>query len=285
MNPVRIAIVGVAAVAAIGLAVLFRNLATPHALQPTAASPAARPSARVLVASHDLAVGQRLGESDMTWQPWPADSLNASFITDNAAPVVGAGGIVKTAATTARDIATGGGPAMQALKGAVVRDAIVKGEPIVKGKIVVAGDGGYMSVRLNPGMRAMAVPVNAETGAGGFIQPGDRVDLIASRPDTTQKNGTGFLTQTVVTNARVLAVDQTTGQAKNGQSIVGATVTLEVPSLSAPLVAEARARGGVMLALRSYADTGGGPGLGGESAAAGVHLFKGGEVSQTMVSQ
>jgi Flp pilus assembly protein CpaB len=83
----------------------------------------------------------------------------------------------------------------------------------------------------------------------------------------------------------VLAVDQTTGQAKNGQSIVGATITLEVPAVIAPMVAEARARGGVMLALRSYTDTGGGPGIGGEAAGAGVRLVKGGAVSEIMVSQ
>jgi Flp pilus assembly protein CpaB len=51
------------------------------------------------------------------------------------------------------------------------------------------------------------------------------------------------------------------------------------------MVAEARARGGVMLALRSYTDTGGGPGIGGEAAGAGVRLVKGGAVSEIMVSQ
>jgi pilus assembly protein CpaB len=290
MNPVRIAILGVAAVAAIGLAVLLRNLATPHTAAPAPMAQAAKPSVRVLVASHDLALGQRIGESDMTWQPWPADSLNVSFITDGSQPAGPAatqvGALVKASTTTAKDLASGGGPAMQALKGAVVRDVIVKGEPIVRGKVVMAGDGGYMSVRLGPGMRAIAVPVSAETGAGGFIQPGDRIDLIESRPDPGQKSGPGYLTQTVVTNARVLAVDQTTTQAKNGQSIIGTTITLEVPAIVAPMVAEARARGGVMLALRSYADTGGGPGLGGDTGiGAGVRLIKGGEVSETMVSQ
>jgi pilus assembly protein CpaB len=290
MNPVRIAILAVAAVAAIGLAVLLRNLATPHTVGPAPVAQAAKPSVRVLVASHDLALGQRISEGDMTWQSWPADSLNDSFITDGSQPAGPAatqvGALVKASTTTAKDLASGGGPAMQALRGAVVRDVIVKGEPIVKGKVVMAGDGGYMSVRLGPGMRAIAVPVSAETGAGGFIQPGDRIDLIESRPDTA-KGGPGFLTQTVVSNARVLAVDQTTTQAKNGQSMIGATVTLEVPATVTPMVAEARARGGVMLALRSFTDTGGGPGLGGDTAAggAGVRLIKGGEVSEAMVPQ
>jgi pilus assembly protein CpaB len=288
MNPVRIAILAVAAVAAIGVAVLLRNLATPHSNAPAAVVQAAPPTARVLVAAHDLPIGQRLTEADMTWQPWPATSLNSSFITDGSPAARPAndrvGGLIKASTTMAKDLAGGGGPALQALKGAIVRETIVKGEPIVKGKIVTAGEGGYMSVRLGPGMRAVAVPVSAETGAGGFIQPGDKIDLIDSRPDNSQRAG-GFLTETVVSNARVLAVDQTTGQAKNGQSIVGATITLEVPAVIAPMVAEARARGGVMLALRSYTDTGGGPGIGGEAAGAGVRLVKGGAVSEIMVSQ
>jgi pilus assembly protein CpaB len=288
MNPVRIAILAVAAVAAIGVAVLLRNLATPHSNAPVVVVQAAPPTARVLVAARDLPIGQRLTEADMTWQPWPATSLNSSFITDGSGATRPAtdrvGGLIKASTTIAKDLAGGGGPAKQALKGAVVRETIVKGEPIVKGKIVIAGEGGYMSVRLGPGMRAVAVPVSAETGAGGFIQPGDKIDLIDSRPDNGQRAG-GFLTETVVSNARVLAVDQTTGQAKNGQSIVGATITLEVPAVIAPMVAEARARGGVMLALRSYTDTGGGPGIGGEAAGAGVRLVKGGAVSEIMVSQ
>jgi pilus assembly protein CpaB len=288
MNPVRIAILAVAAVAAIAMALLLRNLTTPKGVRAAPVAVAAvRPTARVLVASHDLAVGERLSNPDMAWQPWPADSLNPNYITDGSAPQVApqsvAGGLVKTVSTVAGDMTSGGG-AMQSLKGAVVRDEIVKGEPIVRGKIVIAGQGGYMSVRLAPGMRAVAVPVSAETGAGGFVQPGDRIDLIDSRQDSSRKGGPGFVTEVVVSNVRVLAVDQTTTQAKNGQSMLGATMTLEVPASAAPMVAEARARGGVMLALRSYADTAGGPG-GGGIAAGGVRLFKGGEVSEAMVSQ
>ena len=291
MNPIRMVILGVAAVAAIGLALMLRTLVVPHNnATPAVVVRANSPTVRVLVASHDLAVGERLSEGDMTWQPWPAEAMNVSFITDGAPmttrPSTALGGLIKATTTAAGDIAASGGSAMQALKGAVVRDPLFKGEPIVRGKVVFAGEGGYMSVRLDPGMRAVAVPVSAETGAGGFIQPGDRIDLIESRADTGQKNGPGYLTQTIVSNAKVLAVDQTTGPAKNGQSIVGATITLEVPAIAAPMVAEARARGGVMLALRSYADTAGGASLGGGSVGVGgVRLFKGGEMSQAMVSQ
>jgi pilus assembly protein CpaB len=288
MNPVRIAILGVALVAAIGLALLLRNLISPHKPVVVAAAPA-KPTARVLVAARDLAVATRLTQQDMAWQPWPADSLNPSFITDGSPVTPATTGGAKAAngiVTGAKDMISGGGPQMQALTGAVVHDAIVKGEPIVKGKIVIAGEGGYMSVVLGPGMRAMSLPVSAETGAGGFVQPGDRVDVLEAHPDAGHKIAGGYVSETVASNVRVMAVDQTTGPAKNGKSTVAATVTLEVPAGATPAMAEARTRGGVMLALRSYADMGGGPG-GTMAATSGhaVRLFKGGQESEVTVTR
>jgi pilus assembly protein CpaB len=287
MNPVRIAILGVALVAAIGLAVLLRGFFAPKTTSASLAAAAAKPAARVLVAARDLPVGTRLAAADMKWQPWPADSLNPAFITDGGAvpPANGdAARVAKGLMSGAKDIVTGGGPKMQAMEGAVVHDAIFKGEPIVRGKIVIAGQGGYMSVVLQPGMRAMSIPVSDETGAGGFVQPGDRVDVLEAHTDQARKGA--YISDTVVSNVRVLAVDQSTGPAKNGKSTVAKSLTLEVPADSAPDLAVARSRGGVSIALRSYADMAGG--AGGQTAPAaghGIRLIKGGVDSQTVVSQ
>jgi pilus assembly protein CpaB len=289
MSPVRIVLLAVAAIAALALAIVLRNYTSKPKAAPSAASAPAKPMARVLAAARDLPVGTRLAANDMTWQPWPADSLNPAFITDGARPAPpkpGAEGAANTATAAAKDIVMGGGQALQAMVGNVVKDPIIKGEPILGRKLVKAGQGGYMSVVLTPGMRAMSIPVNAETGAGGFVQPGDRVDLLESHQDNGKRNGQGFATQTVVSNVRVLAVDQTTEPAKNGKSIVGATVTLEIPAPSAQIVAEAKARGGVMLALRSYADTAGGPGSQHVAESGGaIRVIKGGQVSEVSVSQ
>ncbi|HZZ35327.1 MAG TPA: Flp pilus assembly protein CpaB [Caulobacteraceae bacterium] len=291
MNPVRLAILLVAAVAAIGLALLLRNMAgKPRASTSAVAAAPAKAMARVLTAARDLPVGTRLSAADMTWQSWPIDNLNAAYITDGVKPTVkpsGPAGAAETATTAAKDLISGGGEAMQALAGSTVKDAILKGEPILARKIVKGGQGGYMSVVLTPGMRAMSIPINAETGAGGFIQPGDRVDLLTSHQDQ-KKDGQGYATKVVVSNVRVLAVDQTTDPAKNGKSIVGATVTLEVPAIYAEAVAEAKARGGAMLALRSYADMGGGPGQSAAAAAVTggtVRVFKAGLVNEVAVSR
>ncbi len=141
-----------------------------------------------------------------------------------------------------------------------------------------------MSVVLTPGMRAISIPINADSGAGGFVQPGDRVDVLSSHTDQ-KKEGPGYETETVVSNVRVLAVDQTTEPAKNGKSIVGATVTLEIPAYSASTMAGAKVRGGLTLALRSYADIGGDPGGAVSTANGSVRVFKGGSVSEVAVSQ
>ncbi len=291
MNPVRIAILVVAAIAAVMVALLLRNVSAKPKAPPTPMA-AEQPhfTTRVLVAQHDLAVGVRLSNQDMTWQPWPTDSVNSAYITDGVkAPPkpTGAAGAARDAETVTKDVISGGGPAMQALVGAVVRSEIAKSEPIVGGKLVRAGDGGYMSVVLTPGMRAMAVPVSAESAAGGFIQPGDRVDVMQSYADQARKTGgSGYVNQIVVSNARVLAVDQTTDPPKNGRSTVAATITLEVPADAAPLITEAKARGNIMLALRSYADMAGRPqheDL--ATAGAGVRLIRGGQMSQVTVSR
>ncbi|HWA64103.1 MAG TPA: Flp pilus assembly protein CpaB [Caulobacteraceae bacterium] len=289
MNPVRIVILAVAAVAAIAVALLLRNVASkPKAAPAPMVMTAPKPTTRVLVAARDLPIGTRLSPQDMSWQPWPADALNPSWISDGVKTEPkpqGAAGAASEAATAAKDVVTGGGPAMQALVGAIVRSDMAKGEPIVAGKIVRGGDGGYMSVVLKPGMRAIAIPVNTETGVGGFIQPGDRVDLLQSYADNNRKGGPGFVSRAVVSNVRVLAVDQTTDPPKNGKSSVAATITLEIPAETADQVVEAKVRGGLMLALRSYADMSGGPSNGAASGVDGVRVFKGSSFNQVTVSR
>src|SRR5262245_2604564 len=134
MNPVRIAILAVAAIAAIALAIVLRNFTSKPKAEPAAAAAPARPMARVLAAARDLPVGTRLAAADIPRHPSPADGLNAAFITDGArpeAPKAGAAGAANSASEAAKDIVTGGGQALQALVGNVVKEPIVKGEPIL----------------------------------------------------------------------------------------------------------------------------------------------------------
>ncbi len=262
-----ILLIAVATIAALGLFVVVKSMAAGKkaTTQVTVVAAPEKPTIKVLVASRDLPVGTRLAPTDVRWQGFPADSLNAAYITDGAPtpppPVAGTARVeakATAAAKAAGTFLTGGGAAVQALTGAIVRESILASEPIIERKIVHGGQGGYMSVVLQPGMRALAVPVTVETGAGGFILPGDRVDVLTSRKaDQARAAGSDSpLAETILRNIRVLAIDQQVQPEKNARSIVGATATLELPADQVETVLRAKAQGDLALALRSYADLG-----------------------------
>ena len=278
MKPARIAVIGVAAVAAIGLALVVRAMGSGG--EPTAVATAApvetRPMAQVLVAAKDLAPGQRLTEADLTWKEWAVDEVNPAFITDGSVPIPSAEkseeeikaeeeaekskpeGAVASVTRAATNLATGGAKADYV--GSVVREPILAGEPIIARKIVRAGDSGYMAAYLEPGMRAMSIAIGVETSAGGFILPGDRVDVVLTREmdnASTEGGRSKFDSRTVLQNLKVLAIDQATRLGDDAQTVVGATATLEVSPQDGEALALAVAEGELSLSLRSYADTGG----------------------------
>ena len=276
MKPARIIVICVAAVAAIGLALVVRAMGSPSN-SPTAVATAAvvptRPMAKVLVAAKDLQPGQRLTESDLAWKDWPVDEVNPAFITDGTTPPPSADaaageapaarpeGAVASVTRAAANLTSGGAKADYV--GSVVREPILAGEPIVSRKIVRAGDSGYMAAYLEPGMRAMAIRVTVETAAGGFILPGDRVDVLLTRETNLSNAGaqegdrSKFASSTVMQNIKVLAIDQSTRAGDDEQAVVGATATLEVGPRDAEALALAKSEGELSLVLRSYADTGG----------------------------
>lgn len=288
MTPARIAIVAVALVASVVLALFVHGLFSrpkPTA-GPVAVAAPAPPMTRVLVAKADLGVGDRLTVDNMTWQSWPVETLNAAYITDGQ-PATAPQGLADTtlskARTTVGDIASGGGQKMQAMVGDIVREPIYTGQPITAKMIIHSGDSSYMAVRLPSGMRAISLPINVESGAGGFIQPGDRIDVLSTHTDNNKNSGGGMITETVLSNALVLAIDQHTNSPKTGATVLGATVTLEVPEQSASSVARARSQGGITLALRSYADMGGH--TAGRSDDHSIRIFKGGSPAETVSAQ
>ncbi|WP_374575447.1 Flp pilus assembly protein CpaB [Phenylobacterium sp.] len=278
MGALRIAILAVAAVAAIAVALLVRGMMAPrHAAPAAEQAESSQPMARVLVAQRDLSIGTGLTEKDMGWQPWPVDALNDTLITDGAKPEPEAKGAAKVA-KVAGELVAGPGP-MEALAGAVVKEPILKGEPITRGKVVRGGEGGYMAVVLHPGMRAVGVPITNETTAGGFVLPGDRVDVLQSRDAGGDK---GYVTETLLRNVRVLAIDQATEPAKDARTLVGSVATLEVPAGDVPVLIRGRAQGQMVLVLRSYSDIGGPVGRGAKAGAT-VRVFHGDQATEVAV--
>ena len=114
-----------------------------------------------------------------------------------------------------------------------------------------------MAAILPSGMRAVSTEISPETGAGGFILPNDRVDVILSRrPKEDDKTATAPqpTSETILTNVRVLAIDQTVEE-KNGQRVVvGKTATLEIAPRQAETLTQSRQLGTLSLALRSLLD-------------------------------
>ncbi len=233
MNTSRLIILGVAVVAAGGAGYIAKNMATPPAPQLVAAAPA-EPQIRlsdVLVLSEDVPIGQPL-ESQMRWQSWPAAAVSDGFVTRDAEP-----------------------DAIETLKGSVARLPMYEGEPVRKSKLIGAGQS-FMSAMLPSGMRAVATQISADTSAGGFILPNDFVDVIMTR--RSEQGGTqGFITETILKNVRVLAIDQMIQEDEEGKKVkVGETATLELTPQQSEIITVAQQMADrLTLALRSVADT------------------------------
>ena len=286
MGRVRLILISlVALVVALGAAFVARGLASPRApkVVVVAAAPPPRPTVQVLTARRDLVVGDRLDAAMIGWKAWPMEGLSSTLITDGAPPPSDATGRALAAAETAKSM-MGDTTRMSAWIGAVVREPIAAGEPITAHKVVRAGAGGVMAVTLQPGMRAMSVPLTADNGAGGFILPGDHVDVVQVR-----KLAAGADAATVMTNVRVLAIDQNTRSDVKAAAQIGASATVELSPRQAEDLVLARAQGELTLVLRSYAD-GAGPARTGDVQRLAqeqqvVRVFRNGEETQVKVSR
>ena len=229
MKPSRIIILSVAVVAA-GLAgLLAMNLANPsQVVERAEAIIQKEPTVNVLVSSVNLPVGSRLNADSVRWMPWPQGSIIDSFVTETKRP-----------------------DAIAELTGAVVRLPIFEGEPLRPEKVVDSSTR-IMSSLLPAGKRAVATEISVATGAGGFVLPNDRVDVIMVRKGESGS----FLTENVLNNVRVLAIDQQIKEGEDGISaVVGATATLELTPEQAKIITVAQQMADrLTLALRSVAD-------------------------------
>lgn len=254
MGAIRLVIVlVVAALSAVGLALVVRHMTARNPSTAQAATPA-HPAVRVLVAKRDLQVGERLQPEDVAWQPWPEGAVNPAFISGGP---VDPKQSLAAKAEAALQAVTAGDPGVKPIVGDLVREPMVANEPVSRRKLVKGGQGGFMAVKLPAGMRAMSTPVTVETGVGGFILPGDHVDVI----ENVKMSGGGqggpaqpVQSRVILRNLTVLAIDQAAEPKNGAASLVGATATLEVPADNIAVLAKSREEGTLQLALRSYAD-------------------------------
>lgn len=233
MNTSRLIILAVAVLAAgaAGYIALTMNDAPPPAIEVSAPAPVL-PVKDVLAASSNLMVGSSLS-GQLHWQSWPESSIAPDYITRDTQP-----------------------DALDELQKTSLRLPVLAGEPIRKVKLIGEGEQ-FMSSILPKGMRAIAINISAESSAGGFILPGDRVDVILNRANRNNGgSGVPFLTETVLENVRVLAIDQTIKEDDAGKKdIIGRTATLEVTREQAEIMTVAQSVADrISLTLRSVRD-------------------------------
>jgi len=227
MDRSRIIVLAVAAVAAGAVALLARSLLGGGTPQTVAAPAPQVVMSEVLVATGNLTPGAQLTAANVRWQDWPKSAVDATFITQGAAPDIN-----------------------KFVHGTVVRAPMMAGEPLTATKIVHGDASGFLAAQLMPGMRATSITISADTGAGGFILPNDRVDILWTQPVS---GASRFRTATILKDIRILAVDQTY-DSKDSKTVVGRTATLEMTPQQVELVERDRATGTLALALRALGD-------------------------------
>jgi len=222
-----------ALVIAIGTAMAAKSLFTGASAPKAEAAQQVPKGPKVLVAQRALPVGTIITADSISFQAWPKEMVQDAYFLDGEAD-------------------------MNKLLGTVVRYPITAGQPVTQGALVAPGDRGFLAAALGAGMRAITIPVSAKTGVGGFVFPGDHVDLMLTQSVRANDGGdTLRATETILRNVRVLATDQSTETTvEDGKTVVRAvrTVTLEVTPKIAEKIAVSQTVGTLSLSLRSLAD-------------------------------
>ncbi|MEX0852498.1 MAG: Flp pilus assembly protein CpaB [Bauldia sp.] len=251
MKLARVAVVGVALAAGGIAAILALNLTRRESPPEPTPQVEAILADQVLVASKDIPMGTTLSEASIQWQEWPKSGVTGRFIVRSSASDLGA-----------------------VVVGAIARASFYQGEPITDSKLI-RSDRGFMSAILPGGKRAVATKISADTSAGGFILPNDRVDVIMTRrSDRDDVSGDNqFITETILNNLRVLAIDQTIEDQNGEKVVVGQTATLELSPQQAEILTVAQQMSDrLTLALRSIKDATPSPA---DAASDALHLIGG----------
>lgn len=180
----------------------------------------------VLVARTNLPTGTLINEQHLRWQAWPDDKLPDTYLVN-------------------------GKFKKESLYGSVLRRGVAAGYPIVKNQVIKPGDRGFLAAVLKPGHRAYTIKISAASSAAGLVFPGDRVDLILTHK-VGARGGGQQVSETVLKNLRILAIDQSLNDTTN-QPRIGKTATFEVTPKQAEILAVADGIGRLSLSLRSLA--------------------------------
>ncbi len=229
MSARQLIVLVVAAIAAIGALLLIRGMGGSDSA-PEVTDAAAIAGEQVLVAARDVPQGAALTPSDLAVVLFPSDSVSPSFVRLSAQP-----------------------SAQADLVGAVTRRAFAQGEPITTGAVVQPEGRGFMAAQLAPGYRAVSLEIDAQTAAGGYIQPNDRVDVLVTTRIDTPDGGEQVNSNIILEDVRVLALGETTQTQTSGEApqvIQAAVAVLELTAEDSRVLALANEMGDLSLALR-----------------------------------
>lgn len=180
---------------------------------------------QVLVAVKLLPRGTIIEAAHVAWKRWPDNAIDEAIVSGVA------GDETK-------------------IFGKVARTDIAAGQPMPIGALVGPGERGFLAAALTPGMRAITIAISDTSGVAGFVFPGDRVDLILTHEAEQGDRGPLRVSETILQNVRVLAIDQDFND-REDQPKVGRTVTLELTPKLVEKVAVMQLIGSVSLSLRS----------------------------------
>ncbi len=230
MSARQLIVLVIAGIAAVAALLLIRTMGGRD--QAPAAEAEQVSGEQILVAARNVPQGAALSPSDLAVALFPESSMGPSFIRLSAQP-----------------------SAQADLVGAVTRRAFAQGEPITSSAIVQPEGRGFMAAQLEPGYRAVAIDIDRQTAAGGFIQPNDRVDVIVTSRSQTRDAGGGERVNSniILEDVRVLAVGDTTQTQTGGESpqtIEAGVAVLELTAEDARSLALANELGTISLALR-----------------------------------
>jgi pilus assembly protein CpaB len=229
----RIIVLLIALVAAGGTAMYARSWVASQQVVPTVVATTPKEKIHeVLVADTNLPAGTFVKPQHLRWQSWPTDDVPESYVLK---------GVRSDAA----------------MIGAVVRKRIAAGEPIIDGAVVKPNERGFLAAVLEPGMRAVSVPITPTSANSGLIFPGDRVDLILTQSLVTSEadGSVRRVSETVLKDIRIIAMGTDTGDdPREGEANEKAkTATFEVTPRQAEEVALLTELGKISLSLRSLA--------------------------------
>ena len=237
-----------------------------------------RSKAMILVAAQPLRTGTLLRVEDLQWATWTGEQFPAGVIRRPTQQ--------ELQAKPDADV-----QAMSGVSGAVLRQRIDAGQPILSNLIVKPGDRGFLAAVLAPGHRAISIGVSQMSGGAGLIFPGDHVDLILTQ---TFKQGDEPLArrsvgETIISDLRVLAIDQklqqVTADPNESKAQIPRTVTLEVLPKQAEMIDVAAELGKLSLTLRSVPTNDGAAPTVAPSAAETAHSTWADDVSPALKPQ